>query len=155
MGSLFEQFHALDATQMRRVHFRLCEFALDTWRQYARERRSIRYTETVVGSQQMVDLRLPDDAFASAQSGHDLSNVDRRYGEPIAALHDEDLRFPENIKYAYYSVYNLFLRYALGEEIDNWLIANQALSAETNADAWNDMLREALEEAKAETADRS
>jgi hypothetical protein len=76
-----------------------------------------------------VDIALPADAFRSVMEGKDTCNVQARYGEPICAMQDDDLEFPDDIELAYYSIYNLFRRYVLADSIDDWLIVNQALSA--------------------------
>ncbi|HLZ00295.1 MAG TPA: hypothetical protein VKT33_14650 [Candidatus Angelobacter sp.] len=47
----------------------------------------------------------------------------------MAALQDHDLEFPEQITFAYYSIYNLFGRYMSGDPIDDWLIVNQTMAA--------------------------
>jgi hypothetical protein len=41
----------------------------------------------------------------------DLGNVAQRYLEPIAALQDEDLAFPDAVRFAYYALYNCFEKY--------------------------------------------
>jgi hypothetical protein len=98
----------------------------------------------MAGTRQKVDAQLPEDAFKCAQNGADLTGVEKRYQEPIAAMQDLDLEFPEQIKFAYYSLYNLFRRYALRKETDDWVIVNQALSAEIDNGKWAQMLNEAI-----------
>ena len=78
----------------------------------------------------MMDLALPCDAFRAAREGCDAAKVAERYLEPITAMEDEDLKFPENIAFAYYSIYNLFCKYTRHRDIDDWIIVNQALSSE-------------------------
>jgi len=53
-----------------------------------------------------------------------------RYKEPIISIQDNDLSFPKNIEYGYYSIYNLFQKYTQAKNVDDWLIVNQALSIE-------------------------
>jgi hypothetical protein len=115
-------------------------------------RRSIKYVESVSGTRQKVDFQLREDAFISAKSGRDLAKVETRYDEPIAAMQDFDLQFPEPVKFAYYSLYNLFRRYALIEQIDDWRIVNQTLAAKADRGGWLRMLREAIDSAKEEAA---
>lgn len=136
MDDLHSAFHALDAAQRRSVHLELCQFALQRWWAQVREAAPMRYIETVVGTEQLVDTRLPDDALACAQAGRDERNVAFRYREPITALQDDDLEFPDPVEYAYYSIYNLFRKYVLGDAIDDWLIVNQALSASERPPEW-------------------
>ena len=62
--------------------------------------------------------------------------MDARYGEPRAALQDGDLEFPEAIGYAYDAVYNFFRKYGLGEDVDDWLIVNQAGSSDPDQARW-------------------
>lgn len=59
-------------------------------------------------------------------------------------MQDGDLLFPENIALAYYAIYNLFCKYALGEDIDDWLIANQAIASESDETLWSSVFRNAL-----------
>lgn len=144
MSTLAHQFLALSPGQKRTVHFVLCKYALGKWLEYVAPRGQVRYIETVCGTKQVVDNNLPKEAFESAQSGRDLGNVDERYGEPIAAMQDDDLAFPEPVKFAYYAIHNLFLKYARHEAIDDWLIVNQAVSSETDESKWESLLEEAI-----------
>ena len=74
--------------------------------------------------------------------------MDERYGEPIAAMQDDDLIFAEHIQYAYHAVYNLFRKYTGREAVDDWLIANQALSSETDAKKREALFGDAIREAE-------
>ncbi|MGA2497954.1 MAG: hypothetical protein ABSH20_09445 [Tepidisphaeraceae bacterium] len=147
MKDLARQFQCLSAAQKRLVHIQLCKQALQKWHAYLKLQKRIHYVDSVVGTHQEVDVSLPDDALASARGGRDLANVQRRYLEPIAAIQDSDLKFPEEITYAYYSLCNLFRRYCLADEIDDWLIVNQAISAEINQDQWTRNLKHVLTDA--------
>ena len=144
MPTLAEQFLSLSADQKRTVHLLLCENALQRWLDFAARRGRIRYTESVCGTNHVVDSKLPEDAFRSARAGQDLARVDERYGEPITAMQDFDLEFPGPVEYAYYAVYNLFLKYARNEAVDDWLIVNQALSSEADESKWLSLLSEAM-----------
>ena len=136
----------LDDEQKKTVHFILCDYALAILEGFFKGVGAVRYIESVTGTGQELDPALPADAFASAQAGKDLHECARRYAEPIAALQDDDLQLPGHIELGYYSVYNLFERYALGRLIDDWIIVNQALSIETNDAAWPVMLGGAINE---------
>jgi len=146
MSNLGQRFLELGSARKRAVHFKLCAHALGKWLDYSASRGRIEYIEGVVGTSQVVDNDLPALAFEAARQGRDTNAVARRYGEPIAALQDEDLAFPDQVAYAYYAVYNLFRKYAGSVEIDDWLIVNQALSSETDASKWPVLLREAIDE---------
>lgn len=139
-----ESFRQLTSERQREVHFRLCEEALGAWSVYAAEHLAIRYTDSVVGMVHEVDVALPNDALRSARAGVDLATVQGRYVEPIIAIQDDDLQFPDPIEFAYYALYNCFRRYALGEEIDAWLIANQALSSIDDEGSWSQRLSAAV-----------
>ena len=93
------------------------------------------------------DKGLPADALRSAHEGRDVADVDRRYGEPITAMHDDDLRLPEPVAYSYYAIYNAFNKYARKEKVDDWLIVSQAISSELEESKREALLRAALEEA--------
>jgi hypothetical protein len=139
-----ESFRLLAPEHQRQVHLRLCGEALRVWMAYAAEHSPVRYADSVVGMRHEVDARLPHDALRSARSGADLADVQRRYQEPIAAMQDCDLEFPDPIKFAYYAIYNCFRRYALGEEIDPWVIVNQALSSIDDEASWSPRLTAAV-----------
>ena len=106
---------------------------------------TIRYTEMVCGTKQVVDPDLPADAIASVRSGEGADALARRYLEPVAAMQDDDLRFPDPVEFAYYAIYNYFLRYALHEEIDDWLLVNQALASNPDEETWSSTLARAIE----------
>ena len=147
MKSLTDKFFALNPNQRREVHIALCEHALGKWDKYANTQGQLWYTESVVGTQQQVDKRLPADALESVSRGTDPERVEERYQEPIAGMQDGDLAFPENIEYAYYAIHNLFKKYALGRDVDDWLIVNQALSSENDNEKWNVLLSGAIQRA--------
>ena len=142
-----ESFRHLPPERQRQVHLRLCEEALGVWNAYAAEHAPIRYSDSVVGMRHKVDLLLPQDAFRSAEAGTDLADVERRYLEPTVAMQDDDLEFPRPIKFAYYAIYNCFRRHALAEEIDAWLIVNQALASFDDERSWSQRLTAAIEAA--------
>jgi hypothetical protein len=151
MSSLREEFMVLMPARRRVVHLSLCEHALAKWTAYAQSRGEIIYTETVCGTNQTVDAALPKDAFECAKQRRDVANVHERYREPIVALRDGDLEFPSAIEFAYYSVYNLFRKYTGIEDVDDWLIVNQALSAETDETRWAPLLAAAIMQADERT----
>lgn len=144
MTSPRDRFFALSPGQRRVVHERLAEQALARWKAYSESQGEIRYRETVCGTEQTVDAALPADALAAVRSGEGVAAVAERYAEPMAALQDGDLSFPEPIAYAYYAVYNLFRRYALHEDLDDWLLVNQAGSSEADEGKWDAALTRAI-----------
>jgi hypothetical protein len=147
MSTLAERFFALTTDERRAVHQELVRYALGRWRDYAASQGAMRYRESVVGTEQSVDADLPADAFECGLSGQDTASVAARYREPIAALQDGDLSFPEPVAFAYYAVYNFFRRYALHDEVDDWLLVNQASSSEEDRGKWEAMLAGAIERA--------
>ena len=139
-----ESFRLLAPMRQQQVHLRLCGEALDVWTTYAAQHSPIRYTDSVVGMRHEVDVLLPRDALRSAQSCTDLADVQGRYREPIVAMQDDDLEFPDPIEFAYYAIYNCFRRHVLGEQIDPWLIVNQALSSLNDEALWAPRLAAAI-----------
>jgi hypothetical protein len=143
--SLRDAFFALPPERRRSVHVALCEHALEIWKQYLSAADRVEYIETVVGTRQHVDKQLPFDAVEAVKQGSDSKNVATRYREPIVAMQDEDLVFPESITFAYYAIYNLFKKYVQQGVIDDWLIINQALASETDAKLWSVLLKKAIQ----------
>ena len=145
---LDDDFRALSPAQRRAVHEQLVRHALEHWKVYAEREGEIRYRESVVGTEQIVDPTLPADAFSAACTGQGCAAVARRYDEPRAALQDRDLEFPEAIGYAYNAVYNFFCKYGLGEEVDDWVIVNQAGSSDPDESRWAKTLQRAIAAAR-------
>ena len=146
--SLADKFFAFNPEKRSSIHFALCEHALGKWNLYAKKQNKIEYVETVAGTKQEVDKQLPSDAFTSAMQGLDSLDVAQRYQEPMTALQDDDLTFPENITFAYYAIYNLFKKYVKKEMVDDWLIVNQVLSIENDSEAWETLLNDAIQRVK-------
>ncbi|MFE3618473.1 hypothetical protein, partial [Streptomyces anulatus] len=110
-------------------HLSLCEDALPTWIGFAQGNPApLRYRDSVVGMWHHIDVELPVHALRAARAGVDLTDVSSRYLEPMAALQDDDVVFPDPIEFAYYAIYNCFRKYVHGDDIPDWLIVNQALS---------------------------
>ncbi len=139
-----ETFLSLNNEQKRFVHLELCRHALKIWENYTIRFEKIDYVEWVCGTSQIVDKSLPKDAFEAVVCASDERKIDSRYAEPISAMHDEYLEFPDNIEFAYYAIYNLFNKYISNRKIDDWLICNQALSAETDSEKWRNLLNDAI-----------
>ena len=142
--TLGESFRQLTPERQRDVHLLLCEEALQIWNEYAARKAPIVYYDSVVGVRHKVDVRLPHDALHSARLGCDVDDVQHRYLEPTVAMQDDDLVFPRTIKFAYYAIYNCFRKHACGEDLDPWLIVNQALAADDSEAAWTKRLTKAL-----------
>jgi hypothetical protein len=147
MKSLADEFLTLAPEKRRIVHLAVCEHALQVWNLYGNTHKRIQYTESIAGTRQEVDKQLPVDAFEAAKQGVDSENIKNRYVEPIVAMEDDDLVFPDNIQFAYYALYNLFNKYAQGETVDDWLIVNKALSSEDDSKKWDALLTHAIQKA--------
>ncbi|MFC3652846.1 hypothetical protein ACFONN_14910 [Dyella humi] len=144
MHEAAKRFSELPTTQRKAACLRLCEHALHVWEKSFPEDRTVSYQETVAGSIQTLDLELPRDALAAANAGADTASVASRYREPLVALQDEDVVLPKDAEFAYYAIHNAFERYALGRDIGEWIIVNQALSTAPDAiGLLTDVLREA------------
>jgi hypothetical protein len=122
-------FLAMSTEQQRVVHLRLLDHAVKVWEQHYSTAANHTYRETVAGTIQELDVRLPSDALAAVREQRDQANIAVRYREPIASLQDADLELPEAAEFAYYAIYNAFSLHVVGCKIDPWLIVNQVLSA--------------------------
>ena len=76
-----------------------------------------------------MDCGLPREALTAVRLGTDAANISQRYLEPLAALRDDDVVFPEAAQFAYYAIHNAFERYVRERKIDEWTIVNQALAS--------------------------
>ncbi|WP_346949055.1 hypothetical protein [Dyella sp.] len=142
-----QQFLSLDEAKKRAACIRLGEIALRVWEANFPEGCKVAYQESVTGSTQTLDCRLPREALDAVRAGLDANDIEQRYLESIAALEDDDLFLPEASQFAYYAIYNVFQRYVVGRKIDEWTIANQALASAGTPDlgtALSDVLREAV-----------
>ncbi|MFJ9371468.1 hypothetical protein ACIRRA_44705 [Nocardia sp. NPDC101769] len=129
-------FLQLGADHRRQIHLSLCEDALATWIGYVQGKPApLRYRDSVVRMRHNVDLELPADALRCARAGVDLADIGNRYLEPITALQDGDLVFPDPVEFAYYAIYNCFCKYVRGDDSSDWLIVNQALSVHDRSEA--------------------
>jgi hypothetical protein len=122
-------FFSLPDAKRRSALLRLCAESLTVWESHYPPEASISYQETVTGSIQVLDVGLPREALQAAQSGVGDPEIHERYKEPIVALKDNDLEFPEVAEFAYYAIYNAYRLYVIGAKIEEKLILNQALSA--------------------------
>jgi hypothetical protein len=146
--SLINDFLNLSDKQKRYVHITLCEKSLVKWNEYISNHTEIEYIDSVCGTKQKVDINLLKDAFDSVVKKEDKLNVKERFREPIVAMQDDDLKFSEEIEYAYYSIYNLYSKYVSNEIIDDWLIVNQAYSINNKTDNIKEKLEGLLKDAK-------
>lgn len=135
---------ALGPSQQREVQIWLCERALPVWEGYFAERGEVVYYDSVVGTRQVLDKTLPRQALEAVKSGRDHAGIEKRYYEPIVALQDDDLEWPDSIEFAYYAIYNAFSHYVEGRTLDTWIIVNQALTA-LGPDQAQDSLQAALD----------
>ncbi len=146
--NLAQEFLRLSAERRKRVHQILCSEALNVWARFSAQEDKLTYADSVVGLVHEVDFQLPIDAFRAAFTwcSEDKSDaIAQRYLEPISALQDSDLEFPEPVLMGYYAIYNAFCKYARQENTDDWLIVNQALATDVNNA--REMLNSALRQA--------
>lgn len=143
--TLADTFLTLPADLRKVVHLELCKQALRIWDDYCDRKGTIEYVETVAGTKQVVDRNLPSAAIRAVTTGNDAESVASRYREPIAAMQDDDLEFPDEIEFAYYSIYNLFGRYVGSRIDDDWRIVNQALAAHGEGSDYASMLAAAID----------
>jgi hypothetical protein len=122
-----QRFFAMHDEDQKKVQIRLCQRALEVWESLVPD--DLSYRESVLGSKQTFDAKLPRMAFDSVLSGLDNQNLDALYREPLTALQDDDIRLPDKAEFAYYSIRNLFVAQVLRRPTDPWLVVNQALSA--------------------------
>jgi hypothetical protein len=122
-----QRYFSMHVEGQKKVQIRLCQHALEVWESLVPA--DLTYLESVLGSKQTFDAKLPRMAFNSVLSGLDNQNLVALYREPLAALQDDDIRLPEKAEFAYYSIRNLFVAQVLRRPTDPWLIVNQALSA--------------------------
>lgn len=141
-------FNSLDRPRRRAVLLALCRHALGVWEAYLQHEGRIEYVDSVVGLYHCVDSALPRDALASVEAGVNQTDVAHRYLEPMTALQDDDLKLPNHLELAYYAIYNLYRSAVEGAAIDDWLIVNQAPSAEEDPALWRTLLADALQEAQ-------
>lgn len=148
MRKLAADFHELSIAEKRHAHLCISEYALSKWYEYCASRPPISYVETVCGTHQTVDTELPAAAFCAACEGNDSRDIAHRFLEPISAMQENVLTFPEPIEYAYYALYNLFRKYAEQKDVDDWLIVTQVLSIEVSESQWRPLLETAIQQAK-------
>jgi hypothetical protein len=127
--TIYELFDQAPANKRREVLLTLCDNSLIVWEQFATKLETTQYKETVCGSVQQIDIQLPRDALKAITHGGNTENISKRYLEPIAAMHHADLEFPDQVEFAYYSIFNAFKFCSLRKSIDEKLILNQALSS--------------------------
>jgi hypothetical protein len=144
MEDLRAAFFRLNHLRKRQVHLFLCHSAHHVWEAYAQQQAALEYHDSVVGLHHRVDTTLPRDALVCVQLNTDHTALAHRYQEPIVALQDEDLVLPAHIEFAYYAIYNLYRKYMQEVAIDDWLIVNQALSAEEEPARWRALMTDAL-----------
>jgi len=148
MSDLIQKVRNLPDAQAKAVLLSLCRQAFTTWTQWIEDGPNLVYFESVVGTRQTIDPGLPQEALASVVANSDGQALRQRYLEPLAALQDEDVNWDARVEFAYYAIYNLFRKYTLKEEVDPWLIANQALSSLPIEADLRSVLTRAIEEAE-------
>jgi len=129
MNLTLEKYHSLSIGKQKEVQIFLCELAYKKWLHYLTKNNIKTYVESVCGTKQKIDKNLPFDAIQAVKEKNYTTDISSRYLEPITAMQDLDLEFPNEIEFSYYCVYNLFEFYITKKEIDSCIIINQALSA--------------------------
>jgi len=89
-----------------------CRDAIEVWRRYRADGKPLEYFDGVVGMHHAVDDTLPQRALDDLDRWLRGEPVDPRptdtaYAEPIVAMQDDDLDFPDEVEQAYYAIYNL------------------------------------------------
>lgn len=130
-NNFLKTFLGLKVTQKKKIDIFVCQISLSILDSYFSKICIIKYFESVCGTEQNLDLKLPIDAYNSVIN-NSAGNIAERYIEPISALQNMDLELPSNIKSAYYSIYNLYNKYLMNKNIDDCLIINQSLASLDN-----------------------
>jgi hypothetical protein len=146
MKQTAEEFFALPTAKRRLTLLSLCTRSLAVWESHFSPNASPSYQDSVTGSLQEVNVGLPREALQAVQSNSEGASILEKYIEPIVALQDQNLELPEAAEFAYYAIYNAFLRYVAGVDIEEKLILNQALSA-LPEEEMHSAFREALADA--------
>lgn len=131
MSEPFETFLKLDAVGQKDALIKVCQFSLQVWGKYCLAHPNISYTDSVVGTSQSLDCGLPKRAFLAVENDSPNTDIRGQYLEPITALQDDDLELSASAEFAYYSIYNLYKKYCLHEDVDALLILKQGMSAYT------------------------
>lgn len=139
MKELHTKFISLDANEKKKALIKACTYSLAAWDAFTKKSKKLSYRDSVVLMKHQIEKGLPRNALQAVIDGLPNKRIEECYLEPIAALQDMDWEPPENIEYAFYSIYNLYRKYCEGAEIDDWLIINQSLSSETDEKKWNAM----------------
>lgn len=131
-GQNLARYRQLTPDQQRDVDLRLCALALPVWEAYCAAHAPLDYIESVVGTRQRVETALPAEALTLLRQPvadpERLKAVAYRYREPIVALQDLDLEWPDPVEMAYYAIYNALRRHGLGQQVDAEVIVRQVLS---------------------------
>ncbi len=124
------RFENLPVGQRRDALLRLSDVPLGVWVAYVKKRKGrIVYADSVVGMRHVLDTELPAKAIEAVRTAIGSDAIAEAYGEPIISMQDDDLKFPDPVEFAYYSIYNLFCKYGCGDDINDQLIINQALGS--------------------------
>ena len=140
MHELVVKFKNLSADETKKAHVRACAYSVSAWDKFCANGRNLTYKDSVVFLTHSVDKSLLNSALQAVIDNHSDGLLDS-FLEPINALEEMDWTPGQNIEYAFYSIYNLYKKYCHKEEIDNWLIINQALSSESDETKIDEMLR--------------
>ncbi|MGV3526306.1 MAG: DUF3565 domain-containing protein [Candidatus Sericytochromatia bacterium] len=161
-GQNLARYLKLKPAQQRDVDLRLCALALPVWEAYCAAHAPLDYVESVVGTHQRVETSLPAETLALLQEPvpdpERLKSLAYRYREPIVALQDLDLEWPEAVEMAYYAMYNALRRHGLGEPVDAEVIVRQVLSlfeTDTGAQMFYGVLNQRVLDARREPENKA
>lgn len=140
MHELVVKFKGLPADDTKKAHIRACAYSVSAWDKFCADGKNLSYKDSVVFLTHKVDKSLLSSALQAVIDNHSGNLLDS-FLEPINALEEMDWTPGQNIEYAFYSIYNLYKKYCLKEDIDDWLIVNQVLSTEPDERKMDEMLK--------------
>ncbi len=121
MKELYDKFISLDAEARRKAHIKACTCSLAVWDEFCQNGKKLSYRDSVVLMKHRIEKELPGKALQAVIQNAPCKDIAASYLEPISALQDMDWEPPEHIKYAFYSIYNLYRKYCDDLEVDDRL----------------------------------
>lgn len=141
-SEIIAEFRALPQHRRYQALVVAARDALEVWRTFRSGGARIEYHDSVVGQHHVVDDALPERAFGATElvlAGRDWDlHILGQYREPIVAMQDDDLEFPDKVEFAYYAIYNLLRIVANDKHApDEDLVMSQVSGAvEVELDDW-------------------
>lgn len=137
-------FEKLEPRQKQIANRILCNGALQCWERFCLENPVASGEDPETGEPFLLEVTLLQQALADGETGADRHGIAERLQGLIDALETEQMILPQPVTFACYAIYNYFRKYGAGEVVDDWLIANQAISSETDETAWVPLLLNAI-----------